>query len=661
MMMIYFGILNVISSFGDSILDISHLCLISVIAKDQMEAVELSAIRSVFSYLSDILTFAVAWVILGQDSKSQISEDSSKDFMVLTAILVAVGVLTSLIYHLGTKEPSSCPPMALRKLSTLAAGNSARLTAFIPSRVLGKQTPSLATGLDVVRKFSSRPSSKVSLVSFCDAIRRTAAKCDENEGKMLPKETYSPKENQHCSSSSLSNDPTAIGVVNKGFYLSVLDLYSDGDTSHVGNEAAPTHASAVSLENKRAPLSETEANSEPVINSGSNIDMKKSCPSKKTSRVTISDEIQLTPKKFNTRKGQTLSKKKKPPEGDLQSFSSDPYCASVVDKPRSASVLDVYSDEESKGTSQVSKEPKPIINVSDISLETKSTPLSNTKAKGSNTSEQESHPSRKKARVSFSDGIRCTTTTKSNANEEETLILNEKEPPKRDHKSWSSGGPYCTDGVNKDLSVSHTYTCQWVLEMLAFSYLPLLLIYRLRLSQESIAYLPLIMSISASVSSILSRKVVQKIGNKLCFIFAAILVSSSGVITYFMEAESSKTMIYPAVTLLGFGFSLMLVNSLSFATDLIGDNTKTSGFVFAFMSLVASVICGCLVVIIQELFPEQRGTDCEECGDYMRLVFSLGVIAFSTFGAFLVLLLYYINRFQGKSSSSTSEESEISK
>lgn len=38
--------------------------------------------RSVFSYLSDILTFAVAWVILGQDSKSQISEDSSKDFMV---------------------------------------------------------------------------------------------------------------------------------------------------------------------------------------------------------------------------------------------------------------------------------------------------------------------------------------------------------------------------------------------------------------------------------------------------------------------------------------------------------------------------------------------------------------------------------------------------
>ena len=123
-------------------------------------------------------------------------------------------------------------------------------------------------GLDVVGKLSSRPSRKVSLVSFSDAIRRTPAKCDENEGKMLPKETGSPKENQHSSRSSLSNNTTSNGVVNKGFNLSVLDLYSDGDTSHVGNEATPTDASAVSIGNKNAFLSETEANSEPVINSG---------------------------------------------------------------------------------------------------------------------------------------------------------------------------------------------------------------------------------------------------------------------------------------------------------------------------------------------------------------------------------------------------------
>ena len=116
-------------------------------------------------------------------------------------------------------------------------------------------------GLEVVRKLSRLPR-KASRDSFCDGIRRKPTKCDENEGKMLSKETDSPKENQHSSSSSLSNDPTAIGVVNKGFYVSVLDLYSDGDTSHVGNE------SAVSAETESAPLSESEANSENFINSG---------------------------------------------------------------------------------------------------------------------------------------------------------------------------------------------------------------------------------------------------------------------------------------------------------------------------------------------------------------------------------------------------------
>lgn len=88
---------------------------------------------------------------------------------------------------------------------------------------------------------------------------------------MLPKETDSPKENHHSSSLSLPNDPNSVGVVNKGFYVSVLDLYSDGDTSRVGNEPAPTGLSAISVENKNAPLSDTEANSQSVINSGNTV------------------------------------------------------------------------------------------------------------------------------------------------------------------------------------------------------------------------------------------------------------------------------------------------------------------------------------------------------------------------------------------------------
>ncbi|XP_068744033.1 uncharacterized protein [Montipora capricornis] len=93
--------------------------------------------RTAFTYLSGISTCAVAWVIFGLDSKSQFSENSSKDFMVMTAILVGLGVLLALISHVGTKEPLSKeanPDIPLTRLSTLLAANFAvSLTSFIPS------------------------------------------------------------------------------------------------------------------------------------------------------------------------------------------------------------------------------------------------------------------------------------------------------------------------------------------------------------------------------------------------------------------------------------------------------------------------------------------------------------------------------------------------
>ena len=42
--------------------------------------------------------------------------------------------------------------------------------------------------------------------------------------------------------------------------------------------------------------------------------------------------------------------------------------------------------------------------------------------------------------------------------------------------------------------------------------------------------------------------------------------------SFFMEPGSSDSMIYPAAILLGLGFSSMYVNSISLATELIGEN-----------------------------------------------------------------------------------------
>ncbi|XP_015774170.1 PREDICTED: uncharacterized protein LOC107352346 isoform X2 [Acropora digitifera] len=625
---------------------------------------------------------------------------------VLTAILVAVGVLLSLIFHVGTKEPSSSPRMPLRKLSTLAATNLARLTSFSPSGALGEPMPSLATGIIVVRKLS-RPSRKASRtrVSFSDGMRWTPRKCDESEEKMAPKEM--PK------SSSLSPDPNSIGVFNKGFYVSVLDLYSDdesNDTSRVVKEPVPIiKVTDVSVENESALLSKTETINQPSINSGSNTSRKDSVPSKKTSRVTFSDEMLLS-KKFATNETQTL-KEVEPPKENPQSWSSslsnDSNSTGVVNKELSVSVLDLPSDDESNDTGRVSEEPVPIIKLSEVSLETECAQLNNSQANGLNTTEKKSCPSRKKACGRFCGGIQPTS-AKYNPNDEQKLF-NETEPSKDYLQPWSSSlsdDPNCTeDVINRNLPVrvldlysddrsddtsrvckeqapinissvspeitsdslsesnanskpvvdsggpevppprlisektvrdwvfdprlyivAIAYSCSWTLQSHGYSYLPLLLIYRLRLS-------------------------------KLCFIFATISVSSSGVMTYFMEPESSEKLIYPAVILLGFGFSLMHVNSLNFGTELIGDNKKTSGFVFGCMSLTGYAVVGPLFIIIQTLFPEERGTDCIGCGEYLRLVFSSVTIVFSTLGAFLVLLLYCIDRFQGKCSS-TSEDSK---
>ena len=60
-----------------------------------------------------------------------------------------------------------------------------------------------------------------------------------------------------------------------------------------------------------------------------------------------------------------------------------------------------------------------------------------------------------------------------------------------------------------------------------------------------------------------------------CFVLAALFVITAGVWFYFIT-KSNRVMTYPATVLLGFGFSAMLVNALSFAAELIGDNKVSS-------------------------------------------------------------------------------------
>lgn len=117
---------------------------------------------------------------------------------------------------------------------------------------------------------------------------------------------------------------------------------------------------------------------------GSNTSRKDSVPSKKTSRVTFSDEILLS-KKFATNETQTL-KEVEPPKENPQSWSSslsnDSNSTGVVNKELSVSVLDLPSDDESNDTGRVSEEPAPIIKISAVSLETECAQLNNSRTNG---------------------------------------------------------------------------------------------------------------------------------------------------------------------------------------------------------------------------------------------------------------------------------------
>lgn len=114
------------------------------------------------------------------------------------------------------------------------------------------------SGLKIARK-KSRPARKSShRVSLCDGIRWKPTKCDTYtyEENTLLKKKEPLKENHRYRSASLPNDTNSIGVINQGLHASVLDRCK---------EPAPVNGSTM-----RAPLSsKTEANSQPVLNSGS--------------------------------------------------------------------------------------------------------------------------------------------------------------------------------------------------------------------------------------------------------------------------------------------------------------------------------------------------------------------------------------------------------
>ncbi|XP_037074108.1 LOW QUALITY PROTEIN: major facilitator superfamily domain-containing protein 12-like [Pollicipes pollicipes] len=146
----YFVAFVVVFQFGWASVQISHLSLIPSLTTNQRERTELNALRYGFTVTANILVYIVAWVVLGtvaaddsggdgpnstgngtasanasskagnSTTSSGIGPSDAPHFKLIVLSTMGVGVVTSLLFHIFTKEPAS---PALEPAPTAGAGS----------------------------------------------------------------------------------------------------------------------------------------------------------------------------------------------------------------------------------------------------------------------------------------------------------------------------------------------------------------------------------------------------------------------------------------------------------------------------------------------------------------------------------------------------------
>ncbi|KAL2090013.1 hypothetical protein ACEWY4_014701 [Coilia grayii] len=108
---IYFSPFLIISQFGWAATQISHLSLIPELVSCEHAKVELTAYRNAFSVIANITVYSVAWLLFhfqtqheDPDVNAGLGPVDIPVFRNLILIMVGVGTVFSLIFHLGTRE-----------------------------------------------------------------------------------------------------------------------------------------------------------------------------------------------------------------------------------------------------------------------------------------------------------------------------------------------------------------------------------------------------------------------------------------------------------------------------------------------------------------------------------------------------------------------------
>uniref|UniRef100_G3UBC0 Major facilitator superfamily domain-containing protein 12 n=1 Tax=Loxodonta africana TaxID=9785 RepID=G3UBC0_LOXAF len=112
--LIYYGPFIVIFQFGWAATQIAHLSLIPELVTNDHEKVELTALRYAFTVVANITVYGTAWLLLHlqgsphmgptQEVSDQLGVQDVPVFRNLSLLVVGIGAIFSLLFHLGTRE-----------------------------------------------------------------------------------------------------------------------------------------------------------------------------------------------------------------------------------------------------------------------------------------------------------------------------------------------------------------------------------------------------------------------------------------------------------------------------------------------------------------------------------------------------------------------------
>ncbi|KAK7075195.1 Major facilitator superfamily domain-containing protein 12 [Halocaridina rubra] len=157
----------------------------------------------------------------------------------------------------------------------------------------------------------------------------------------------------------------------------------------------------------------------------------------------------------------------------------------------------------------------------------------------------------------------------------------------------------------------------------------------LMLDSIFIALVPLCMHFSSFLGSLVMKPINTLIGRKRTFALGCCVGLAACVWIGFGKGDYfSDWGIFLVAALLGIGGSTLLITSLSITADLIGDNSEGGAFVYGFMSLLDKLSNGIVIMIVQNLDPEDDGAS-----PYYRRVLSYACGVPCVLGVLITLTL----------------------